>query len=212
MLTTQLGPPGSPCVVTQPGTYIGVVDTAAVLVHGRALTVPTFGGFRIKHVPSYRAGADDQTVHVLPSMAWCSSFSFSLGTRIDSVPFPRNGTWAVDALEDVIMTCRLLQAGWALHCLTGCVGQRQRIAGKTADGLSSPSPSPPDLRDDFARASCITPDTMKSLGIVQGRVSARARLGLSKAPDEHELRGKIGSTTEYLSLLARIDLTSKTEK
>lgn len=209
VLTTQLGPQESgnawACSVSQPGSYIGVTGTGPVVVNDQHINVPRFGGFRMKHVPTYRDGSDRQAVHTLPSIAWSSSFSFSLGIRIDDVPFPRNGTWPADPLEDVIMTCRLLAAKWKLFCPTGCVGQTQ--AGGLPDTAGGPLPL--QLHPDLARAACITPEGMKALGVVNGRVSARARLGLSRAPDEHELRGKIGSTTEYLSLLARIDLNPR---
>ena len=217
VLTTLLGPPSSdshvPCAVAQPGTYIGVTGTTPVLLNEQAVDVPTFGAFRIKHVPTYRDGSDENTVHLLPSIAWSSSFSFSHGTRIDEVPFPRNGSWSVDPFEDVIMTCRLLQAKWGLYCPTGCVGQRGSDTNVTSLYYHQGSDmcGVPRFHADLARTTNITPDIIKSLGITRGRVSARARLGLSRAPNEHELRGKIGSTTEYLSLLARIDLTAHKE-
>ena len=185
-----------------PGTYIAVSGTQIALVRRRPFVLPVFNAFQIK--THTFASIDDHAI-LLPSIAWSASFSFSNGSRVDAVPFPRLSSWDLDAFQDVIVTSKLLAAKWELYCFTACIGYRiGPIIGTYLNvGIDAVPFIPQYLTDAF------TPSIVSAMGVTKGGVSARARLGLSASPSPTELRGKVGSTTAYLSLLARIDLTAR---
>ena len=142
---------------------------------------------------------------LLPSIAWSAGFSFSNGDRVDAVPFPRLSSWDLDAFQDVIVTSKLLAAKWELYCFTACIGFRiGPVVGNDMNVGIDAVPFIPQYLTD-----ALTPSILTAMGVAKGGVSARARLGLSASPSPEELRGKVGSTTAYLSLLARIDLTAR---
>lgn len=194
ILTTK---PGRVCAAntlpsTAPATFVATTDA---FDDGRA--------------PKMRSYAMKTTDVAVPATAWSADFSFCCNKDVQfSSLFPSLFFW--DSYQDWVITFRLLAAH--VHIT------HPHVAFSVATGCAydavTDEPSTAVLQTWLTKMSqntALWQRIHKMHGISPGssNISARGRLGLTPNADAREINAKVGSATEYASLLARVNLAER---
>jgi hypothetical protein len=189
---------------------------------------PTFVGVHAGGTPLHEPAATFQPPQLrafafrgraqapVPALAWSHALSFSRARAAQVkpsgapaatlLPLPRGAAYNDDLLDWLVSAALFAErrSFWHPHFVVA-------FALQTAAPAASPAPDADTARfglvqqlqrvgaaDAFYRAAGVKPAT--------GRPSARARLGLTAGATGDEIAAKVGSLSDYMSMLARVDL------
>lgn len=185
---------GNVVLTTRPAVGGGAASGA------REGTFIAFGDFKgdFPSMVAYEMKRSATVKTVVPALLWSAQLSFSKGV----VPYPAaHHLQFSNDQEDLIMTFRLLDAGWTLF-----------HPAKEVCRIRSAAASLPII--DRTRFLMAYTPLLQRLGanVPRKRLTTRARLGL--LPDDNkrvEIESKIGSQGDLLSLLSRIESKVETQ-
>lgn len=216
---------------TAPPTFVAVHGRSSALARADpdspadAFAAPQIRAF------SFKGNVSPATAPV-PALAWSHAFSFSrgVGTRRDvlPLPLPRGIVGNEDVMDWLVSFLLFLERRVLLHPPFAVAFSLQPMASATASSATCASAGAADAHEDNkyevaamarvrSRALMLEhflqrPDAAQAfydaVGVKSdtGWPSARARLGLTHGANSDEISAKVGSVSQYMSLLARVDL------
>jgi hypothetical protein len=210
VLVQALGAHGARTVVTCHPAEGPAPDVASPPAMGTFIAVasprPEFASYAMKQPP-----AQGQLPDTVPALGWSGHLSFSEGPLplvgavrgvLHAGDGDGDGDADNDADGDVLLTARLLQLQWTLMHPTTRVATRA-FASCRRSGAGSKSAAPP---------LALAPAVLEYLGVhatgpQTQQVTNRGRLGLVPAhlTTAAEVAVKVGSTSDVLSMLCRLD-------
>ena len=189
-----------------PATFVATTGVQAVAGYG----LPMLAAFNMKR----------KVAGCVPAVAFSAALAFSRGARITEVPWPPGAPYC-DHIQDLWMTCALAQAGWTTwhppQPLAMTLPATQEAGPHRTDDVPPAHPGASEKREAAERSLLARMNATDALSRAcatmgvnphQHTVSARGRLGLTPVSSALEREAKLGSKTEYLSLLSQAELAA----